>query len=292
MTLRFLLSPLRWGGMVLWVWSHARKMGIFFEACANYENSFGTVVLPSTTRYVRFYAISILLVTAFYIYHMLTYFGSHPVWLQVALITGMCGMTGGGYAWLAILDGMCLSLADAFHEVNQRLPRALRKDNVPQLRRLTRQHGCLSQLAGMLCATFGSLLTIWVYTMVLDLSLSIYTNARSGSERAGDVGSLVRAYMERLLSLLPVVLLKLTTNAGHRVRHESARASELLQGHLLAGSQTADRLLYTELLDTLHRQQVHMSMDGYFTLDREFFIQSMKDVMTLVIALAQFDMAA
>ncbi|KAF0303095.1 hypothetical protein FJT64_024912 [Amphibalanus amphitrite] len=289
--LRFLILPLKWFGMVVWVWSNARRLEAYFKACSQYENNFDPLELRDATRYVRNYVGLMVALTTFYTFHMEEVFSSFPVWFQVALIINMCGMANGTAVWLMIMDGSCLSLADAFRGVSRRLRVALSRNNIPQLRRLVRQHGQLCQLAGVFCRTFGGLLTICIYTMALDLSLDIYLRARSGQREVG-VGSAVFVWLERLASLLPLLLLKLTTNAGDRVVRRAQRAAELVRGHTLASSRTDDDPDYAVLLAKLDGQQVHMNMNGYFILDRSLFIQTMKDIMTLIIAVAQFDMTA
>ena len=288
-TLRFLIYPLRWAGMLLWVWSHAQNMATYFISCAEYEERFGPVQLRPAARYVRNYTIFMIPMTVLSIFHVFLYFTEQPLWFQLAINISFCGIGGGPCFWLSILDGMSLSLAEAFRQISERLSPALASGDVPQLRLLVRQHGHVSRLAGMFCHTFGGLLTICVYTMVLDVSLAIYIAARLA--QAPDVSLVVSVVVERLASLSPIVMLKLTSTAGHKLSRESQRPAELVRGHMLDGTRTADDSDYTDALQQLEGQRVDMNMDGYFILGRDFFIENMKDIITLIIAFAQFDMA-
>ncbi|KAF0302586.1 hypothetical protein FJT64_025317 [Amphibalanus amphitrite] len=182
------------------------------------------------------------------------------------------------------------SFLAAFLHLEVPLQTALLKGNVPQLRRLARQHGHITRLAGVFCGTFGGMLAAYVYITLIEFSASIYMNIQL-TQPLGPQG-LVELIFARLMAPLPVVLLHLTTNAGYQATAHSQRAADRVREHLLTNSATREDTELTEILNKLEQQQATMNMSGYFVLGRELFIQSMKDIVTLVIALAQFDMAA
>ena len=271
---------------------HAPQLQEFARAGSQYMERFGSANLRYATRYVRRYAFILTLTSVFYVFHIIAFYVGFPTWFQFSIAVGLCGIYGGTGFWLLILDGTCRALSDAFSEIDQRLRTALRQGDTPQVRRLARQHGHLSQLAELFCQTFGGFITGFVYTMLLDVSLSIYVNVRPFHEVQSQEGrSLVRVAMERLMAPTPLILLKLLTNAGSGVIQNSQKAAQLLRGHMLAQSQAADDPEYTEILQMLEGQKVDMNMSEYFTLDGNFFIQSVKDIITLLIVLAQFEMA-
>ena len=287
--IRFAQAPLRWAGMLVWLWANAPQLEAYTQAWRRYEESFGAVDLRPTVRYVRRYAFFVGPLLLSFPFAITRDYAEYPGWLQAAMIVSICGIYGGICFWTIILDGACSSFADAFSEIDSRMQVALRKGNVPQLRRLTRQHGHLSRLSRMFCRTFGGIVAFNIYTTLLDISLGMYMNIRPSNPEQG--GSLVRITIERLFSPVRLLLLKLTTTAGQQVIQQSQQAAELLRDHMLASSRSVDDPELEEILHKLEGQQVEMNMGGYFTLDKELFIQCVKDVVTLIIALAQFDLA-
>ena len=288
---RRLHGPILWAGVSLWTWLRAPRLEAFFIACREHEQLFGALDLRATARYVRRFVLGTLAMIAFCVLIMVLLLSGLPSWLEAVTLTYNVSVYGGVIFWLVIFAGSCRGLEEAFLAVNDRLQTALQKENVPQLRRLVVQHGQLSQLAELLCGTFGGLIASYLYMLLLDVTLSIYMNARAFTVPTG--GSLVVMLLQKLITPLPLTLLKLVTSAGHDLSRQSERTAGLLQRHLVrvsAASAAQDPAL-TELLQLLHGQHVHMDMAGYFTLDRSFFVQSIKDIVTLMIAMAQFEMA-
>ena len=282
-------------GAVLWSWRNAGKLDALFTAIEDYERTFGKEPMLATAKYVRWFVA--YQVIAFFFFDTITVLkGLHagdPAWFIAVQVMSANGSYGCFVFWVVIFNGICWGLAEMLRGVTERIRKTAENDNVTLLRNLVHQHSRISELCDLVCHTFGGAVALSMYMLILEASLSLYFGLRPTDAVSEDIART----LNRLLSPSTLVLLKLMTNAGHDCQIESCRAAELLQRHLRSQvcihptPEAAQRK--AELAD-LHRQLegqgVQMNMAGYFTLDKQFFVQIIKDFVTLIIAAAQFDM--
>ena len=280
---------------VAWSWRNAGKLDALFAAFEDYERSFGKEPMTATAKYVRWFVAYQVIAFLFFdaITVLIGLHVGHPAWFIAIQAVSSTGSYESFIFWIVIFNGICCGLAEKFRGVTERIRKAAENDNVSLLRNLVHQHSRISELCDKVCHTFGTAVAVGMYMLILEASLSVYFGLRPTDEATEDIS----LTLNRLLSPSSLVLLKLMTNVGHGCQVESRCAAELLQSRLRSQvyvhptPEAAQRK--AELVD-LHRllenQNVHMNMAGYFTLDKQFFVQSIKDFVTLIIAAAQFDM--
>ncbi|KAF0309155.1 hypothetical protein FJT64_019686 [Amphibalanus amphitrite] len=328
--LRQLHGPLLWAGTVLWVWRRPPQLITFFDACRRHEVVFGALDLRSSARYVRRFVTSILVIEAFYVVMIFVHTAEVPTWRQLLSLIPLLCVYGGVIFWLIIFIGCCWCLQEALAALDGRLQEALDgrlqealdgrlqealdgrlqealaaldgrlqealdgrpgaavvgSAAAPRLCRLVRQHGQLCRLVELLSETFGGFVAFYLCMLQLDVALTAYLNLRALSAPAGGGSALPALLLKNVLTPVPLVLLRLAAAAGDGVGRQTRRAAGLLRRRL----PVAERHL-TELLHLLEGQQAAADLAGYFTLDNTFFVQSMKDIITLVIVMAQFELA-
>ena len=294
-------GPLLWAGAVVWAWRRPTQLQAFFTACRQHEAQFGALDLRSSARYVRRFVAALLLVLVFCVVLVLVTVSGAPAWLQLVSVMPLVSVYGGVIFWVAVFIGCCWCLQEALGALDGHLQTALDGSLGPaaggagaaligggtelrQLRLLVRRHGELSRLVELLSDTFGGFISFYLYMLMLDVALSVYLNLRPFS--APLPSSLGMLLLHSLLTPLPLILLKLATNAGQGLGRQTRRAAGLLRRRLPSAEPEL-----AELLHLLEGQQTSLDMAGYFTLDSTFFIQSLKDVVTLLIVMAQFEMA-
>ena len=287
----------RWLGSVTWAWVSAGRLDALFAAWRDYERLFGAEPLPKTCRYlgcfVAYQVISFVYVGAVTVAASVE---KGVDWRLAAVrVASPTAAYGGFVFWLILFASMCRGLAEVFGLITERLREAAERGDLHHLRRLAHQHSRVAALADELCRTFGGFVAVGMYMLILEVSLSVYFGMRPGQEAGGSGSPALRA-LQRLLTPSSLILLKLMTNAGHGCQRESRRAAEEMHQKLrnrLAGDGGESAAVRAELLEIytqLEGQAVNMDMAGYFTLDRQFFVQSIKDFLTLIIAAVQFDM--
>ncbi|KAF0297893.1 hypothetical protein FJT64_004755 [Amphibalanus amphitrite] len=293
-----LVVLVRWMGTVLWAWLSVQRLSSMFAACLDYERAFGVEPLLHTARYVRlFVAYQVLSFVYIIAVNTAAQVENSSVWWLVVINTITSLAACGGFVfWIILFACLCRGLTEMFSRVTERLQEAVERQDVQQMRKLVHQHSRISDLAGELCRTFGGFVAVSMYLLIVEVSLSVYFGVRPGKQ-LGEAGSLTLRVMMRMLTPSSLILLKVMTNTGEACRRESRRAAGILKDQLkcrlakdLPGEGSAVREELWELHRQLQEQEVDMDMAGYFTLDRQFFVQSIKDFLTLIVAAVQFDM--
>ena len=223
---------LRWVGSVLWAWANARKLETLFNAFAEYEKAFGEERFKATVRYVCCFVACLVVSFVFMgvVVVMTEVQRGYSAWLLSAHVVSSIGAYGGFVFWIIIFNGVCRGLTEMFHGVTERLREATERSDVLQLRSIVYQHGRMSELCGTVCGTFGGFIAASMYVLILEVSLSVYFGVRPTEEDQSI--PLALRVLRRVLTPSSLILLTLTTNAGHGCQRESSRATHLLQGHL------------------------------------------------------------
>lgn len=291
------IGYLQWTTLSMCMWMTAHRLQNYFEAWKAYADKFGAPDVRRASRRIRRLGAAIVVqLIAYAVYEVLFEIYSArsnnapvSIWVSIGNVLLPCITFNAALFCMAIYIGVCWCLTDAFDHITASFRAALPGDSCAQLRQLVLQHGHVSMLADRLCSTCVGLIATTLYLGLFIMSLSIYigTQPRATYEQQA-IETGILQHVGRFFTPVPFVFILMATEAGHSCVAASSTAGEVIKEHQLAG-QAAEQPWVEQLQRKLVTQQVNMDVGGYLRLDREFFVQSVKDFITLLIVFIQFD---